>query len=231
MRRLLSFCLLLVVSTSLFPARAVAQPQPDTSRASPGGGLVWGLRGGLVTLRGPFQETVGHRHGSFQGFVAVRSPSGFSVGIQLAGTELQKRSETVGLNSGLDVKLQTTTALTRLGIFGQYGPRFGAVRPYAEGLLGIHILNTSTTLPGDSNQPDNRKTHSESVAPAVGLALGVEVGLYALDIGSIALQLEGRRTHGGTVDYLYYSKAEGEFVRRSSGSSTSALSLGLVFNY
>jgi hypothetical protein len=153
------------------------------------------------------------------------------VGIQLAGTELQQRSETVGLNSGLNVKLQTTTALTRLGIFGQYGPRFGAIRPYAEGLLGIHILDTSTTLPGDSNQPDNRKTHSESVAPAVGLALGVEVGLYALDIGSVALQLEGRHTHGGTVDYLYYRKAEGEFVRRSSGSSTSALSLGLVFNY
>ena len=78
------------------------------------------------------------------------------MGVQLAGTEFQKRSETVGLDSGLDVKLQTTTSLTRLGIFGQYGPRFGAVRRYAEGLLGIHILNTSTKLPGDSNQPDNR---------------------------------------------------------------------------
>ena len=65
----------------------------------------------------------------------------------------------------------------------------------------------------------------------MGLALGVEVGLYALDVGSLALQLEGRRTYGGTVDYLYYSKANGEVVRRSSGSSTSALNLGLVFNY
>ena len=59
MRRLFSLCLLLVVSTSLFPVRAVAQPQPDTSRVSSGGGLVWGLRGGRVTHGTDFRKPLG----------------------------------------------------------------------------------------------------------------------------------------------------------------------------
>ena len=45
------------------------------------------------------------------------------------------------------------------------------------------------------------------------------------------LRLEGRHTYGGRVEYLFYSKETGEFVERSSGTTTSELSVGLTFNY
>ena len=231
MRRLLVLVSLLVLFLGNLPAPAVAQSASDTSRASPGGRFVWGFRGGLVKLRGPFRKTVGPSHGGFQGFVALRSSSGFAVGIQLAGSQLQKRTETANLDSGLNVNLKTTTSLTRLGIYGQYGPRFGPVRPYAEGLLGIHIATTNTKIPDNSNQTDDTKTHEESAAPAAGLAVGLEIEAWNFGRRSIALRLEGRHTYGGTVDYLYYSADAGEFVKRSSGSTTSEVNVGLTFNY
>jgi hypothetical protein len=159
MHRLLVLVSLFVLSFGVLSAPAHAQSPSDTSRASPGGRFVWGFRGGLVKLHGPFRKTVGASHGGFQGSVALRTASGFAVGIQLGGSQLQKRTETANLDSGLNVNLKTTTSLTRLGIFSQYGPRFGPVRPYAEGLLGIHVATTRTKIPDNSNQTDDTKTH------------------------------------------------------------------------
>jgi hypothetical protein len=190
-----------------------------------------GLRGGLVKMQGRFRKTVGPSHGGLEGFVALRSASGFAAGIRLGGTQLQKRSETANLDSGINVNLKTTTDLIRLGLFGQYGPRFGPVRPYAEGLLGIHMLNTNTKIPDNSNRSDDTKTHKESVAPAAGIAVGIEIGLFDVQGGSVGLRLEGRHTYGGTAEYLFYSEEAGEFVERSSSTTTSELSVGLTSNY
>jgi hypothetical protein len=182
-------------------------------------------------VQGPFRQTVGPSHGGFQGSVALRTASGFAVGIQLGGSQLQKRTETANLDSGLNVNLKTTTSLTRLGLFSQYGPLFGPVRPYAEGLLGVHLATTRTKIPDNSNQTDDTKTHEESVAPAAGLAVGLEIEVWTFTSRSVALRLEGRHTYGGTVEYLYYSSDAGEFVKRSSGSTTSEVSVGVTFNY
>jgi hypothetical protein len=182
-------------------------------------------------MQGAFRNTVGSSHGGLHGFVAVRSGSGVAVGIQLGGSQLQKRTETAHLDSGLNVNLKTTTSLTRIGVYGQYGPRFGPVRPYAEGLLGIHLATTNTKIPDNSNQTPNTKTHEESVAPAAGLAVGVEIEVWNFTSRSVAIRLEGRHTYGGRVDYLYYSADAGEFVQRASGSTTSEVSVGVTFNY
>jgi hypothetical protein len=49
--------------------------------------------------------------------------------------------------------------------------------------------------------------------------------------GSVGLRLKGRHTYGGRAEYLFYSKEAGKFVERSSGTTTSELSVGLTFNY
>lgn len=231
MRHTLVVAALLLAATTTLPVQSVAQPAPDSSRAAPGGRWVLGLRGGLMEMQGRFRETVGPSHGGFEGFIALRSASGFATGIRLGGTQLQKRSETANLDSGIDVDLNTTTDLVRLGLFGQYGPRLGLVRPYAEGLLGIHLLNTNTKIPDDSNRSDDTKTHKESVAPAAGVAVGIEIGLYDVPGRSVGLLLEGRHTYGGTAEYLFYSKEAGKFVERSSSTTTSELSVGVTVNY
>ena len=44
----------------------------------------------------------------------------------------------------------------------------------------------------------------------------------------MGLRLKGRHTYGGRAEYLFYSKEAGEFVERSSGTTTSELSVGLT---
>ena len=223
--------LLLVLLVGLFASTSVAQPVPDSVRAPHPLKIVWGFDGGAVLPQGNFRETVGARHGGFKGFFGARLRSGFGFGVHLAHSQLQTRSETATLDSGLDVDLKTTTSITRVGLFGQFGPRFGSVRPYGEGVVGINVLGTDTKIPGNSRGPENRKTHRESVAPAAGLAVGVEIGLGRVVGGNFALRIEGRRTYGGTADYLLYSREEGEFVERSSGTTTSSFRIGVTLNY
>ncbi len=234
MRRSLRLVILLLAFGSAIAVSSKARPAPDTTKGIHGGRAFLGFHGGLMQMQGQFANTLGAQHGGFQATFGLQAPSGLAVGLQLFGGELQKRSETAHLDSGLDVDLKTTTSLTRVGLFGQYGPRVHAFRPYAEGLLGVHVVSTDTKIPDDSDgaedhQTDNRKTHNESVAPAAGGAVGMEIDLEGAVGYSVGLRVEGRRTYGGSVDYLFYDG--GEFVERSSRTSTSTLSVGLTMSY
>lgn len=181
-------------------------------------------------MQGGFRQTVGPQHGIFRASLGLRFPSGFTGGLHLATSRLQQRTETATLDSGLDVDLKTTTSFNRLGLFGQYGARFGRVRPYAEGILGVHVLRTETKIPGDSKEFPNTETHEESVAPAAGIAAGLEFRVYKVKGGTVGLQLEGRHVYGGPTDYLS-SEDGGEFMERSSSTTISALSIGLTLDY
>lgn len=231
MRRSFVLVFLLLGFGSVIVAPGRAQPAPDTTNVTQQGRIFLAFHVGVMQMHGQFAQSLGAQHGGFQATLGVQAPSGLAYGIQFSGAELQKRSETANLRSGLDVDLETTTSIARFGLFGQYGPRFHIFRPYTEGLLGVHVLKTDTKIPDESNgaqgnQTGNRKTHKASVAPAAGVAVGVEIDLEGILGHSVGLRIEGRRTYGDTVDYLFYDGEE--FVGRSSGTSSSTLSVGLT---
>ena len=62
-----------------------------------------------------------------------------------------------------------------------------------------------------------------------GPAARMEIDLEGAVGYSVGLRVEGRRTYDGSVEYLFYDG--GEFVERSSGTSTFALSVGLTISY
>lgn len=215
----------------LLPVPSAAQPASDTTHMFSSSGFVIGVDGGFMFTRGRFRQTAGPRYKTLQVSLGLRSASGVMIGVHVADARLAKRTETTNLTSGLDVDLETTTSLSRVALFGQYGPRVGFLRPYGEVLLGLHDMRTVTKIPSDSNEDENAETHKASAAPAVGLSVGLDISLQAIVRMPVALRVEGQYVYGGRTDYLLFDDDRDEFVEQTSTTTTSSLNLGATYNF
>ena len=214
---------------STLASSGAAQPAPVQPGPPHRIGIVAGFAGSLLLTQGDFRQEVGTRQGGGHAFLGVRASSRLAFGLDLAHHVLDQRSETVLLTSGPAVTLETTSAISRISVFGRYGPRLGRIHPYADVLAGANVLGTHTKIAGtDDDQPG--KKQKESVTPALGGSLGVEVDLADLLDWPLAARVQARHVFGGTAEYLVYDEKQERFITRSSRTTTFSLSFGLTYD-
>jgi hypothetical protein len=92
----------------------------------------------------------------------------------------------------------------------EFGRLEARVKPYAEGLVGIHYLWTQTSI-DDSDDDDFATTNFDDTTGSFGAGGGVLIGLYHAPIGAfnIDLDLGVRFMAGGEARYL----TEGSIIR------------------
>lgn len=211
-----------VVSASDGGAQDAGAP-PDSSRR--GEGLVFALSGSLLVAPGELGETTGALHGGARGFAGFQATP--RLALDLSAHVPDRHEETIRLSSGLDAGVKTTSDIGRIALLGRYGPRFGTVHTYGEALVGTNVLSTRSSS-GSSSQDNLGETQKESIVPAAGIGVGIEVGL-----GELPLAVHARASHvfGGNAEYLIYDEAEKIYVERSSSTTTSSFSIGLTYNF
>ena len=200
---------------------APVSAQPDSTQAVPT--PIMGLSGSVLLPSGGLAQEVGYRGGA-RGFFGVRLSDRLAAGLDVAVYQINSREEAVLLDSGLDLDVTTTTTLSRIGVMGRYGVPIGLVRPYVEGLAGVHLVNTATRLSGDSDNNEPGQTQRESFAGAVGAGVGVEVQLEPFG----GLHVQASAVRGSTATYDVYDDATGTFTERRSATSAASLSAGIT---
>lgn len=228
MQRLRS--LLFAVLTLLFAPRGYAQSTPDvTSAEQQRTGIIVGLFSALVEAGDDLdEETSVPGLGKWGGFVGLQTTPRTAVGLSVSILALQRREETVQLESGRTVDLTTATDIYPVALFGRYGPRWGLVHPYTEAVVGINVIATRTKLsddfPGPPGPDDER-----SVAPAAGGGLGVGLRLADWLGGAVGFYAAAHRVFGGRADYTLFDPIQERYTERSSGTTMSSVSVGLTF--
>ncbi|MGI9173978.1 MAG: hypothetical protein ACR2GR_01485 [Rhodothermales bacterium] len=214
---------------SLLTLSSAAQPAPVQPGPPHRVGFVAGFAGSLLLAQGDFRQEIGTRQGGGDAFFGVRVSSRLAFGLDLAHHVLDQQSETVLLTSGPAVNLETTSAISRISVFGRYGPRLGRVQPYADVLVGANVLGTHTKIAGTDDDKPGKK-QKESVTPALGGGLGMEVSLADLLSWPVAARVQARHVFGGAAEYLIYDEKQERFITRSSRTTTFSLSFGLTYD-
>lgn len=117
--------------------------------------------------------------------------------------------------------------------FGKYESR---IRPYAEGLVGLHYLWTQTSI--DDSNDEISSTNFDDSTGSFGAGGGVLIGLYRAEVGFFRFDLElgARWLKGGDASYL----TEGSIIRENGNvtyvvteSSTNLFitNFGIVFSF
>lgn len=201
-----------------------AQPPSSDSVRSGYRGVIAGGGYLLAVSTGRFAEVVGTAHAGGNAFVGIQGER-VALGLDVAGFTVSRQQETVRLESGPSVALETRTDFARIGLFGRYGPRFGLVYPYAEVLVGVNVFTTETTL-AESAAESGGDTEWVDVTPAAGVGGGVMLEAGQLPFG---FHLQGRITLGGSAHYRLFDEESGRFVEQTSPTTTTMLSLGVIF--
>lgn len=117
--------------------------------------------------------------------------------------------------------------------FGRYESR---IRPYAEGLAGIHYLWTQTSI--DDSDDEISSTNFDDSAGSFGAGGGLLIGLHRTEVGYFRFDLDlgVRLLNGGDASYL----TEGSIIRENgtvtyvvTKSSTNLFitNFGVVFSF
>jgi hypothetical protein len=135
--------------------------------------------------------------------------TGVSFGFLIMGSESRDEplSPTI---PDLVVRVTTTNAILLSHAFIRLQPRSGAVRPYVEGLAGLHYLFTTTSLRGgDDGGEALSSTNFDDLAFSYGLGGGAKLALLRIErrerpdrIMTLDLDVGLRWLRGGQADYL-----------------------------
>lgn len=117
--------------------------------------------------------------------------------------------------------------------FGRYDSR---VKPYVEGLAGLHYLWTQTSI--NDSDDDISSTNFDDTTGSFGAGGGVLIGLHQHPSGAfrIDLDLEARFLAGGNASYL----TEGSIIRNNgtvtylvteSATNLFTTNFGIVFSF
>jgi hypothetical protein len=192
--------------------------------------------GSVLMVPQGLKRAVGSRTGGIHISLELRTPSGYGIGLEMTGSNMGVRTESFGQDRRAKRTVKRELALTRVSLFGQYGPRFGTIRPYGEVLLGLNVLGTITKIRGPDDDTFSEKADKNAVAPAAGIGVGIELALPSwikkpLVLPRSALRVEGRHVLGGRANYLAFSGDGRDFAERTSSTGVSSLSVGLTCNF
>lgn len=198
-------------------------PQNDFDRTLGKEGLGFGLAGGI-------------------GFRNTPIAIGVDLGFLVYGIE--RRREPLSLTiPDIRVDVSTTNNIFNAHFVTKYQHRKGTFRPYAEGLVGLKYLFTSTSIEGSGDLDDDgglSDTNFDDTALSYGFGAGVDVQLWQGPTGAkkrmITVLLNGgvRYLWGSTASYLRkgaITRGEGAYTVAPSRSTTDLLvpQLGVAF--
>jgi len=138
----------------------------------------------------------------------------------------------------LRVKVRTDNNIALAHILLRAQPRTGAVRPYADGLIGIKHLFTNTRILSDSNDQEIASTKNLSdLAFSYGFGGGVQVRLARFGRnGDISLDGKARYLRGGRAEYLKRGSIRREngavfFDVLRSRTDVATIQIGIAFRF
>ena len=119
----------------------------------------------------------------------------------------------------------------------EFGGVESRVKPYGEGLVGLHYLFTQTSI-GDDVDDDFTSTNFDDTAPSFGVGGGVLIGLVRGTGGLFRLDLNlgARYFFGGDAAYLTEGaviRGDGTVTYDLSESDTNLLAtnIGIIFSF
>lgn len=135
--------------------------------------------------------------------------TGVSLGFLINGNESREEplSSTI---PDIIVRVTTTNAILLGHLFVRVQPEGGMIRPYIEGLAGVHYLITTTSLSGSDDWGETlSSTNLDDLAFSYGLGAGARIALLRIlrrdrpDRGmTLDLDIGLRWLKGGRADYL-----------------------------
>ena len=216
----LAFGMLLLLVSVLWTAPVQAQDQAQNQAVRPEASVSF-----LVGIpQGEFRDNVsnpGFGIDLFGGLGLGQSPVvlGLDLGFLIYGREVRREpfSNTI---PDVTVRVETTNNIFQSHFVLRLQPPEGAIRPYAEGLIGLKYLFTQTQIQSErfgDNEPIARSTNFDDVALSYGVGGGMAIELYRpsgenKDVRSVELRLGAQYLLGTEADYLQ----EGS-VRRQNG--------------
>lgn len=117
--------------------------------------------------------------------------------------------------------------------FGKYGSR---IRPYAEGLVGLHYLWTQSKV--DNSNDDIITTNFDDTTGSFGAGGGVLIGLYNPEVGAFRFDLElgARWLAGGNASYLtegsiIHENGTVSYLVTESSTNLFITNFGVIFSF
>jgi len=215
-----------------------ATPQNDFNRTLGAEGFGLNLSGGI-------------------GFNNTPLAIGLDLGFLVYGIEKRREPLSVTIPD-LRAKVRTTNNILNAHFTTKYQHRKGGIRPYAEGLIGLRYLYTTTSIANSGSSEDDSGISSRNLgdtALSYGFGTGIDIALWTgliggedmVDpegntikqggsIGSVMLNIGVRYLWGGEAEYLRkgaITRGEGTYTMTPSRSTTDLLvpQLGIVLSY
>jgi len=134
------------------------------------------------------------------------------------------------------VDVQTSNNIFLGHFFVRLQSNQGVVRPYLEGLLGVHNLFTETQIKnGTGNEVIARSTNQKDSAFSYGTGAGlmIRVSKTDNDIKEVFINLRVRYLFGGEADYLSFRREDGQVSIDFNNSRTDLITfqLGVAFTF
>jgi hypothetical protein len=200
-----AICLFVMKASSILPALFLALSLGGATNIQAQGWQVGGYFT-AVSPRGEFSENVTNNgYGGGGVFLKRLGPSPLLVGLDAGGviygsdTHLEPLSTTI---PNVFVRVRTSNKILLAHFLTRLQTRKGGVRPYADGLIGLKHLYTTTTITSDfSNEPLAGVTDLSDTSFSYGFGGGLQIPLAG---GESGIMLDGniRYLRGGRAVYL-----------------------------
>ena len=134
------------------------------------------------------------------------------------------------------VDVQTSNNIFIGHFFVRLQSNQGGLRPYLEGLIGLHNLFTETEIKnGTGNEVIAKSTNQEDYALSYGAGAGLMIRVHKTDddIKEVFINLRGRYLFGGEADYLSFRREDGQVSIDFNNSRTDLITfqLGVAFTF
>jgi len=134
------------------------------------------------------------------------------------------------------VDVQTSNNIFIGHFFVRLQSNQGGLRPYLEGLLGLHNLFTETQIKnGTGNEVIAKSTNQEDYALSYGAGAGLMIRVHKTDndIKEVFINLRVRYLFGGEADYLSFRREDGQVSIDFNNSRTDLITfqLGVAFTF
>jgi hypothetical protein len=194
-----------------------------------------------IVPHGQFSENITNNgYGGGGQFLIRLGPSPFLIGGDVGGVIYGSESRREPISStipNLQVRVRTSNNIFLAHSVLRVQPRKGLVRPYADGLIGLKYLYTSTSISDISGGEDiASNTDLSDTSLSYGFGGGLHIPLTKGPESRVLLDMNVRYLRGSRAEYLKKGSIREEngqavFDVLSSRTDVIAVQVGVVFRF